>query len=406
MPPRKKIVQEPPEKLTAAEARKKVAELQGKIDRIDKSARCIMCKKLKDIETKFYVNTNPIYGETTWTPICRECARKIALRIDEDGYEHEPTRESVALALRYLDKPFLENVWISSVNESENLTSAKVKTNVWTSYIKNIQMVQHVGKTYLDSDFFKNKKVLYNDEIKNITDVESNSEIIDTFKQNKNDCIRLLGYEPFKFENPSEQPYLYSNLIGYLDSADEANEDRMKLSSTIEIVKSFNHIEKINNMIAKLMDDVANIDSNVGTIKNLEETKSKITASVLKLAADNGISLKHSVNSSKGENTWTGKVRKLKDINLLEAETNLYDIEYSAGLQQVAEISNAALLKQLRLDENDYTDMIVQQKSLIDKYKKSSDDNEEKARLLLRENIDLKELLKEKKIKLDGDTYG
>ena len=37
---------------------------------------------------------------------------------------------------------------------------------------------------------------------------------------------------------------------------------------------------------------------------------------------------------------------------------------------------------------------------------KSSDDNEEKARLLLRENIDLKELLKEKKIKLDGDTYG
>ena len=42
----------------------------------------------------------------------------------------------------------------------------------------------------------------------------------------------------------------------------------------------------------------------------------------------------------------------------------------------------------------------------LDKYKKSSDDNEEKARLLLRENIDLKELLKEKKIKLDGDTYG
>lgn len=50
--------------------------------------------------------------------------------------------------------------------------------------------------------------------------------------------------------------------------------------------------------------------------------------------------------------------------------------------------------------------MIIQQKSLIDKYKKSSDDNEEKARLLLRENTDLKELLKEKKIKLDGDTYG
>ena len=142
------------------------------------------------------------------------------------------------------------------------------------------------------------------------------------------------------------------------------------------------------------------MEKNISTIKNLEDTKNKITSSVLNLAKDNGISLKHSVNASKGENTWTGKVRKMKEMNLSEAETNLYNIEYSAGLQQVAEISDAAILKQIRLDENDYNDMIIQQRELINKYKKKSDESEEKSRILLKENYDLKSLLKDNNIDL------
>ena len=148
------------------------------------------------------------------------------------------------------------------------------------------------------------------------------------------------------------------------------------------------------------MSDVKNMEKNISTIKNLEDTKNKITSSVLNLAKDNGISLKHSVNASKGENTWTGKVRKMKEMNLSEAETNLYNIEYSAGLQQVAEISDAAILKQIRLDENDYNDMIIQQRELINKYKKKSDESEEKSRILLKENYDLKSLLKDNNIDL------
>ena len=186
-----------------------------------------------------------------------------------------------------------------------------------------------------------------------------------------------------------------------MDAAEEANDDRMRLSSIIEIVKGFNHIEKMNDIIAKLMNDVTHIEGNIGTIKNLEETKSKITASVLKLAADNGISLKHSVNSTKGENTWTGKVRKMKEMNLRDAEVNLYDAEYSAGLRQVADISNASILKQIMLDENDSADMIIQQRELINKYKKIADEYEEKSRILLRENIDLKALIKENGIDIE-----
>ena len=44
-----------PVKLTAAEAREKVEELQYKLDKYAGTAHCPMCNKPKDIETKFMI---------------------------------------------------------------------------------------------------------------------------------------------------------------------------------------------------------------------------------------------------------------------------------------------------------------------------------------------------------------
>ena len=386
-------------KLTVAQLRKKVELQEEKIQTLKDGAWCYLCDthKAKD---KFYVSTDPM-SKSGLTPICKDCARKIALRV-KNGKEQEPDKKSIQLTLRYLNKPFLEKVWNSSIQEVENLASGRVKSNVWTAYARQIAMPNYVGMTYFDSDFYNyDSQSQIQENIENNENTLTDDEIIKSFEQNKKDAIRLLGYDPFEKESLSEQPFLYATLIGYLDAAEEANDDRMRLSSIIEIVKGFNHIEKMNDIIAKLMNDVTHIEGNIGTIKNLEETKSKITASVLKLAADNGISLKHSVNSTKGENTWTGKVRKMKEMNLRDAEVNLYDAEYSAGLRQVADISNASILKQIMLDENDSADMIIQQRELINKYKKIADEYEEKSRILLRENIDLKALIKENGINIE-----
>lgn len=393
-------------KLTTAQLRAKVTRLEDKVDSLKNGAWCYMCDKHKTRD-KFYVSTDPM-NKSGLTPICKDCAKKIALKVGKDKIEHQPDKESVIEACRYLNKPFLNDLWDSSILEADNLASGKVKSNPWVAYIKNVSMGQYNCKTFKDSDYYISK--IDDDSTKlDIEEKSSNSyvvndDVLDTFTQNKKDTIRLLGYDPFEKEQPEDQPYLYASLIGYLDSSEDANEDRLKTSSSIEIVKSFSHIEKINDVITSLMSDIKNMEKNISTIKNLEDTKNKITASVLNLARDNGISLKHSVNASKGENTWTGKVRKMKEMNLSEAETNIYDIEYSDGLKQVAEISDAAIIKQIRLDENDYNDMIIQQRDLINKYKKKSDDNEEKARILLKENYDLKSLLKDNNISLVGDS--
>ena len=394
---------EPATKITVAQAKKKITDLENKIQTLKDGAWCHMCDKHKSADA-FYISTDPL-SKSGLTPICKDCAKKLALKVGKDGVEHEPDKTSVQLALRYLNKPFLEKVWDSSVLETENIVSGRVKSNYWNSYIKNIAMQNYYGMTFADSDIFAPIDMSTTSNNENETVSDYSEELLSSFSQNKKDVVRLLGYDPFQKEALEDQPYLYASLIGYLDSSEDANEDRLKTSSSIEIVKGFSHIEKINDMITLLMRDVRNLEKNISTIKNLEDTKNKITSSVLNLAKDNGISLKHSVNASKGENTWTGKVKKMKEMNLLEAETSLYDVEYSNGLSQVAEISDAAIIKQIRLDENDFHDMLIQQRELIDKYKKVADINEEKARILLRENYDLKSLINEHGIELEGDNH-
>ena len=147
-------------------------------------------------------------------------------------------------------------------------------------------------------------------------------------------------------------------------------------------------------MIAKAMNNASKA-GNAGEIKSYLDAKKNISATISQLAEQSCISLKHNKNSTKGENTWTGKVRIMKEMNLREAEVNIFDAETALGIAQVADISNASILKQINLDENDYVGMLMEQKKMIEDLNKSANEAIEKSRLLLRENIDLKKLLEE-----------
>ena len=104
-----------------------------------------------------------------------------------------------------------------------------------------------------------------------------------------------------------------------------------------------------------------------------------------------------------GENTWTGKIKKIKDLNLREGEINGFDIATCKGMQQVMDMSNASIIKQLRLDESEYSDMIAEQREMITQLQSDLNNYKEISRILLRENIDLKDFLEEKNISIDED---
>ncbi len=361
---------------------------------------CHHCLKEKK-KSDFYMSTDPNIL-TGVVALCKDCTRKIALAWDDNRQEFGIcTKKSVMNALEYIDKPFLNKLWDSSYAEWANQEGQLRRTTIWDAYIKNVGMVQYRGMRWRDGDIFQT----YIEDAKQVVALESGNkeaaqtlidsqEVNDEFEKNRKDVIRLLGYDPFEGEKLEDQPLLYSQLIGYLDLGGD-NEDMMRISSAITIVRGFLQQTKLDDKIAKAM---ANSNINASELKTLLDSKQKISSTISQLAEQSCLSLKHSKNASKGEDTFTGKTKKLKDMNLREAENNAFDIETCEGMRQVADISNASILKQIHLDENDYTEMLGQQREMIIKLQRQADENMEKARILLRENVDLKKFIQEQGI--------
>ena len=300
------------------------------------------------------------------------------------------------------DKPFLENIWNSSYFEYINDKNPKQKSNIWSTYIKNItSLKQYNGMRWRDGDLFATYKEEAIKQAKQDIGKElledqrpKNQEINEEYEKNRIDVIRLLGYDPFEHEQEEDKPLLYSQLIGYLDASGE-NDDMMRTSSAITIVRGFLQQAKLDDMIAKAMAS-PNVSNKSGEIKTYLDSKQKVASTVSQLAEQSCLSLKHNKNQSKGENTWTGKIKKIKELNLREGEVNGFDIGTCKGMQQVMDLSNASILKQLALDESEYTDIIAEQRKLVTNLTTEKDSYKEICRILLRENLDLKDILLEK----------
>ena len=382
----------------AARSAGKKAPAKKKTAADEKKYLCPYCMKEKK-KTEFYVCTDPRVL-TGITSMCRDCVRKIALAWDDNRQEFGAcTKKTVMEALEYIDRPFFENLWNSSYAEWADSTAQHKVTTIWDSYIKNVSMVQYRGMRWRDGDIFNT----YVEDAKQMAALElgnteaaktllDSQEVDNECEKNRKDVIRLLGYDPFEGEKLEDQPLLYSQLIGYLDSGGDGNEDMMRTSSAITIVRGFLQQAKLDDRIAKAM---ANSSVNTSELKQLLDSKKNVSSTISLLAEQSCLSLKHNKNASKGENTWTGKIKKLKDIDLRDAEVNGFDIGTCRGMQQVLEISDASILKQLRLDESEWSDMVAEQRQTIVDLQKRVDIYREINRIILRENIDLRDTLEE-----------
>lgn len=357
---------------------------------------CQRCGKVLPRDA-FYMSTEPGV-ETRLTNICKKCAASIACPT-VDGVAQAPSKESVDQALQALNKPFLDAVWEASLYEAANQVSGKSKSNVWNSYIKNIQMPNYYTMTYQQSDAYTGGNYSM-DIMKKEAPTTEAQEILENFEKNKKDTLRLLGYLPFEQEKLSDQPFMYAQLIGFLDSSPEGNDDMMRIQSIISIVRGFFQMSQIDDMVAKSIQDPRGAVQNVANIKALEEIKKNISLTVTKLAEQSCISLKNSRNAKKGENTWTGKIKKIKELNLREGEVNGFDIGTCRGMQQVLDLSNASILKQLAMDESEWSDIVAEQRMKITELIKEKDNYKEVSRILLRENLDLKDILNQNDIQL------
>lgn len=96
-------------------------------------------------------------------------------------------------------------------------------------------------------------------------------------------------------------------------------------------------------------------------------------------------------------------MKELDQIGFRDAKINMYDIDYCRGMQQVAEISAKAQIDQIGFDENVMDEIQSIRQELVESLTKERDKAVERARVLLVENKDLKDFLRDKNL---IDAYG
>lgn len=331
---------------------------------------CISCNKNKEKNTNYYNTSNKMYANTKKIPLCKSCLKDM---VDYDDME------TVYSILRQFDIMFDIECWESAV-ESKMDTIGR-----YMSMANSLPQFKETG--WRDSVFKSTMSTNSKNEIKSST--KSNLEVIENETpivintRDRDDVIKLLGYDPFEYENPRDRNQLYNRLIDFLDES--TLEDGFKLQASIEIVKGFNQVDKINQAITNITNDLDKLASNSGGIKSLIDSKKNILASLIKLAEENGISVKHNNQKSKGAGTLTGIIKALQEKGIEEGELNLFDIETARGMSQVADISNESIMKQLQFDENDYTNMILEQREIIQKLDSKVVKLEEENRLIKKE---------------------
>ena len=334
--------------------------------------KCVNCNNDRHKDRGFYKSNNKLYRKIGRIPICKICLSE-KVNLDDMNTVYDVLRE--------LDIVFDIEHWEAAVHS---------KASTFGRYMSMANSLPKLkGLSWSDSTFEKNDdspSIALAEEI--IQESESNDsneepEIDISGERNKQDVLRMLGYDPFEGESENDKRHLYNKLVDMLDES--TLEDGFKLPAVIEIVKGFNQLDKLNRALAIITEDATALSKNISGVKPLIDSKEKLLKSMLALAKDNGISVNHNNNKSKGAGTLSGIIKTLQEKGIEEGDLNLFDIETAAGIKQVADLSNKSIIEQLQFDENDYTTMLIEQREMIEKLDVKVEKLEEENRLLKKE---------------------
>ena len=187
-------------------------------------------------------------------------------------------------------------------------------------------------------------------------------------------------YDPFEDYPVEEKSNLYRSLFMMLDET--IAEDLPRQRAALEIVKNYINLEKIN---AKLQEVIQSEDSSKEAADNIakwSEAQAKLAGIIEKQARENGFSMRYSGSAGKGSGTLSGVQKELLEGYDDDILTNYYDIKTSTSIKHIADISSKSITEQLELGENDYVDMIKEQKEYIQRITAENDKLAEELRLI------------------------
>ena len=222
-------------------------------------------------------------------------------------------------------------------------------------YFRLLEVGDFKGQTFWGSDnlkFYESMRAAKKEE-------NSTQGMSDDERNNYNQVLSLYHYDPFTEDDPKDRPRLIADLVTMMDDA--MADDVVRMRAALEIVRAFNRIDKINNTLIELQATPESNARNARQIKELIDTKKKETDMVTAFSKDHGFAEKYANSKSKGSGTLGAVIRDMKAANYDFGTVNKYDIETSAAIQQVSDISAESIFKQLGLTSVEYSDMVRQQ---------------------------------------------
>ncbi len=316
-----------------------------------------------------------------------------------------------------LDKPFysdeLDSAFLQSKKEHGYLSNdevAKFGKEIVGFYFKNINTLrQNKNKSFSDSekDGFihkttnistKNKKakmtqgyatsIMENNQIQ--TQQPKQEPIIKWTKDDKQNMkyvISKLGYDPFEDIglDDFDRKYCFNLLSGYFDTSGIL-EDGHKKQCVIELTILYCQGRKITE---QLNHELSKSDSSEKTINSLTSAKTSLLSSISTIAKDNNISSNYNKQAKQGQDSISSMMKEMEENGFQEIKVNLFDIKTSEAFRQIDEISNSNIANQLTLDNSDYSEIMKEQRELIQKYELLIGQLEEENRTLKNQIIDL-----------------
>lgn len=354
-------------------------------------------KKKKWItQSSFYQSPSVLYkGNDGMMVHCKDCVsdeyERILLKLVDEKASVKATcmKFNISYDESILDAAL--NRTANAINKKKENSKASVSTSVFKNYmtvLNSLGMTENLGNP--DDDFNtidvvtnieKNAKV--EKELspqQKMNKIQKEATLTEEEELAKKDCINLLGSDPFLGCSIFDQKYLYTSLLPQLN--EDVLEDGYLLSQYIQIINNNNQIRKIDLTINLMSSDVGNLLKNQGDIKSLTSTKNQIVGNNDKIAKENGISLKNRGDKKAGKSTLTYTMKNLRELGFEDAEADYYDELKSYGMQKASEASTIAIMGQLRLDENDYTSVIANQREMVQKMTQELDDLKEENRVL------------------------
>lgn len=239
------------------------------------------------------------------------------------------------------------------------------------------------GLTFFDQIHEDNFEQIYSEELTLLTLTEDD-------KKNRQQVIDILGYDPFKDDDPEDRPQLYRDMTGML--TESMRKDVAKAKAALSVVRGYANVDKYQQKITEIM---ASGQVDEDTQKRLDtyiKMQKTVQDSINQTAEKNNFTVKGI--GSNGRGMLSDVMNQVEERGYDKGITNFYDIATSKSIMEINAISWKAQLAQIALSKTDYCDILANQAELVKKALATSRDAMEALRLA-KEKITKQELLEE-----------